>query len=563
VCSGQQESGSACVASRGDHGQITFRDWTPVGVEEYGYVATDPMDPNIVFGGKVSRFDRKTGQTQDVGPPRGPDFRTVRTAPVLFSPLEPRTLFFASNTLWKTVDQGRTWTEISPDLTRETWDVPASVGIYRSSRSAQPTRRGVIYTIAPSPIARGTIWAGTDDGLIQVTRDGGSTWRDVTPPALTAWDKVSILEASHFDTDTAYAAVNALRKDDLRPHIYRTRDAGRSWVEVTNGLPSHAPINAVREDPLRRGLLFAASELAVHVSFDDGESWLPLRNNMPATSVRDLVIKDADVVIGTHGRGFWILDDISPLRQITPDVARASSYLFRPAPAWRFRWNKNTDTPLPPDEPTAPNPPDGVTISYLLGAAITGPVTLEIIDVESGETIRRYSSEDEPEPFIEGRNTPDYWLRPDQRLAATPGLHRFTWDLRFAPPPTDRPTYPISAVPGNTPRVPHGLWVRPGTYQVRLTAADQTLRQAVIVRMDPRVQTSMADLERQFTLSRSLDRAMRRLDTERATLTDPAAAAAIGQRMAQMLRLFQTLQQADARPTAAQEAAVAALIGSS
>jgi hypothetical protein len=190
-------------------------------------------------------------------------------------------------------------------------------------------------------------------------------------------------------------------------------------------------------------------------------------------------------------------------------------------------------------------------------------VTLEIIDVESGETIRRYSSEDEPEPFIEGRNTPDYWLRPDQRLAATPGLHRFTWDLRFAPPPTDRPTYPISAVPGNTPRVPHGLWVRPGTYQVRLTAADQTLRQAVVVRMDPRVQSSMADLERQFTLSRSLDRAMRRLDTERATLTDPAAAAAIGQRMAQMLRLFQTLQQADARPTAAQEAAVAALIGSS
>ncbi len=568
VCGGQQESGSACVASRGDWGQITMRDWAPVGVEEYGYVAADPLDPDVVFGGKITRFDRRTGQRQSIAPPRRPGYRALRTAPVLFSPIEPRTLFFAANTLWKTSNGGQSWTEISPDLARASWEIPPSVGAYRSAQSAQPTRRGVIYTVAPSSIEAGMIWAGTDDGLVYVTRNGGTTWTDVTPKALEPWAKVSLLEASHYDANIAYAAVNGLRLDDLRPRIYRTRDAGVTWTLITRGLPDVAPVNAVREDPQRRGLLFAASELHVSVSFDDGESWQSLRLNMPATSVRDIVIKDADLVAGTHGRGFWILDDITPLRQITADIAKQPSYLFRPAPAWRFRWNKNTDTPLPPDEPAAPNPPDGVVFSYLLGPGITGPVTLEIIDPGTGDTIRTYSSADPDEPQVAGRNIPDYWIRPAQRLRTTPGLHRFVWDVRHAPPPADRVSYPIAAVAANTERAPRGLFVLPGIYQARLTAGGRVSRQPIVIRLDPRVKTPAADLTLQFTLSKAVDAAMRRLAAARADLATRLAGAsgdaatlqnsakAVADAFAPLQGLFESLQEADVRPTAALEAAV-------
>lgn len=570
VCGGQQESGSACIPSRGDEGRITFRDWTPVGVEEYGYVAPDPTDPDVVYGGKVTRYDRRTRQVQRVGPARGPGYRTLRTAPVLFSPTEPRTLFFASNTLWRTTTGGQTWIQMSADLSRSRWDVPETVGVYRSAPTAQPVQRGVIYTVAPSYVDPRVIWAGTDDGLIHVTRDGGTTWTDVTPAALVPWAKVSLIEASHFDPSTAYAAVNALRLDDLRPHIYRTRDGGRSWVEITAGLPDRGPINAVREDTLRRGLLFAGSEQQVFVSFDDGQRWQSLRLNMPATSIRDLAIKDADLVAGTHGRGFWILDDFSPLRELTPDLARAPAYLFRTATAWRFRSNKNTDTPLPADEPAAPNPPDGVVISYLLGAATEGPVTLEVIETLTGETIRRYSSADAPEAPLQGRNIPDYWIRPAQRLASSPGLHRFVWDLRYAPPAVDRFTYPIAAAVGDTPPVPRGMFVMPGTYQVRLTVAGQVLRQPVVVRMDPRVRTPLADLTLQLRLSKSVDAALRQLARARADLAGRLAAgagdeAARLQSLAKQLQdaytplpaLFEALQEADARPTPAVETAVA------
>jgi photosystem II stability/assembly factor-like uncharacterized protein len=573
VCGGQQESGSACVASRGDHGQITFRDWTPVGVEEYGYVAPDPLDPEIVYGGRVSRFDRRTGQVQQVGPPKRADYRVLRTQPVLFFPTDPRTLLFAANTLWKSSNGGINWTEISPDLTRESWEAPPSVGAYRDRPTARFTRRGVIYAVAPSPIDGRVIWAGTDDGLIHVTQNGGTNWTNVTPPVLVPWAKVSILEASHFDPGTAYAAVNALRLDDLRPHIYRTRDGGQRWVEITRGLPTDGVINVVREDPQRRGLLFAGSEQAVHVSFDDGDSWQPLRLNMPATSIRDLVIKDADLVAGTHGRGFWILDDITPLRQITADIARAPAFLFRPAPAWRFRWNKNTDTPLPPDEPAAPNPPDGVVISYLLGQAAAGPIELEILEGATGELIRKYSSSDPPEAPVEGRNIPDYWIRPAERLRTTAGLHRFVWDLRYAPPLVEERAYPIAAVAGNTPIAPQGVFVLPGTYQIRLSVGGQSFRQAVTVRLDPRVKTPVADLGVQLKLSRAVDYMLRRLAEARAGVAARSSAAGADDAAAQRARtaelrrasadlaeLFEVLQEADVKPTPAIEAAVAAAL---
>ena len=375
LCSGQQESGSACISSRGNDGEINFRDWHPVALEEYGYAAPDPLDPDIVYGGKLTRYDRRTGQAQYIMPEllRSPDFRVVRTAPVQFSPVDPHLLYFAANTLWTTRDGGRTWKQISPDLTRKTWDIPASVGIFSSD--VKPTQRGVIYAIAPSPLDINRIWAGTDDGLLWLTTDGGANWSNVTPPSLTAWEKVSILEASHTEPETAYAAINTLRLDDLRPKILRTRDGGKTWTEIVNGIPADENTNAVREDPKRKGLLFVGTERTVYVSFDDGDHWQSLRLNLPATSVRDVIVKDNDLAIGTHGRGFWILDDITPLRQLDDKVVAGNANLFEPELAYRVRWNTNSDTPLPPDEPAGQNPPDGAILNYYLGASATGDVT--------------------------------------------------------------------------------------------------------------------------------------------------------------------------------------------
>jgi photosystem II stability/assembly factor-like uncharacterized protein len=569
VCSGQQESGSVCISSRGDHGQITFREWSPVGVEEYGYVAPDPLDPDIVYGGKVSRWDRRTGQTQNVGPKplRDGGYRVVRTMPVLFSPVNPRKLFFSSNVLWQTTTGGQSWDQISPDLTRPSWEVPPSVGIYATRPEARPTQRGVIYTIAPSHIDEQIIWVGTDDGLIHVTRDGGKAWSNVTPPELKPWMKVSPMDASHFDANTAYAAVNTIRLDDLRPHVYRTRDGGRTWTTITTGLPDGGVINVVREDPKRRGLLFAGSEQAVYVSFDDGARWQSLRVNMPATSIRDLVIKGDDLVVGTHGRSFWILDDITPLRQWPEAPLSAGAHLFAPQEAIRVRWNMNSDTPLPPDEPAGQNPPDGAVINYWLPAGATGPVTLEVLDA-SGVTVRSYSSEQPAEVPVEGRNTPDYWLRPHQPLQATAGLHRFVWDLHHERPAVAAFSYPISAILENTPRTPLGSWVPPGTYAVRLTAGGQTRTAPLVVRIDPRVKTPEAGLRQQYTLSRALDDAIRRAA---AALQQSRAPGDAGEKLTQDLQrhmgalgqLFGLIEGADVAPTtqavAAVQEAIAAL----
>jgi photosystem II stability/assembly factor-like uncharacterized protein len=507
VCGGQQESGSACVASRGDDGQITFREWHPVGAEEYGYVAADPLDPDVVYGGKVSRYDRRTGQVTEVGPMplRGKSYRALRTMPLLFSPIDPHILFFASNTVWKTSSGGKSWTEISGDLTRTTWAVPANVGVFASQPAAKVTQRGVVYALAPSALDIDLIWAGTDDGLIHVTTDGGKKWTDVTPPALVPWSKVSMLEASHFDRDEAYAAINTFRLDDLRPHIYRTRDGGKSWTHVTSGIPDGGIINTVREDPKRKGLLFAGSEQQVYVSFDDGDHWQSLRINMPASSIRDLTIHDDDLIAGTHGRGFWILDDIEPLRQFAsnPATQQPGNRLLKPAAAWRWRWNKNTDTPLPPDEPAAPNPPDGAIIDYELAAAASAPVTLEIIDGR-GVVVRRYSSSDPSVPPADAGSVPRYWIRPPQKLSAAAGAHRFVWDLHYTPAPGVQPSYPIAAVAGNTAPSASSPWVMPGQYTVRLTVDGRAMTQPLTVRMDPRVKTSTADLEQQFALSKEL-----------------------------------------------------------
>lgn len=506
VCSGQQESGSACVSSRGDDGQITFRDWRPVGVEEYGYVAPDPLNPDIVYGGKVSRYDRRAAQIQNVTPKpiRPADFRTLRTAPLVFSTVDPRTLFFGSNTLWKTSTGGRSWQQISPDLTRKTFEAPATIGKYRNADTARPVQRGVIYTIAPSYIDVNRIWTGADDGLMHTTIDGGLHWTDVTPPRLTPFAKVSIIDAGHFGAQTAYAAINTLRLDDNRPHIYRTHDGGKTWTHITNGIPEGGAVNVVREDPKREGLLFAGTERQVYVSFDDGNNWQSLRLNMPATSIRDLIVKDDDVVVGTHGRGFWILDNITPLRQMDETVANADAFLFRPQAAYRVKWNKNTDTPLPPDEPAGQNPPDGAIIDYALKSAASGPVTLEILDA-SGALVRRYSSED-PAPAIDPTRlaVPTYWVRQPLKLSAGAGMHRFLWDLHYPPPAGAPSNYPIAAVYQNTAPAPASPWAAAGQYTVKLNANGKSYAQTLTVKMDPRVKTPVEGLAQQFALSKAM-----------------------------------------------------------
>jgi photosystem II stability/assembly factor-like uncharacterized protein len=508
ICSGQQESGSACVLSRGNDGQITFREWHPVGVEEYGYAVPDPLNANLVYGGKVTRFDKRTGQVANISPTpiRPADMRTLRTAPVVFSEADPHLMFFGANTLWKTLDGGNSWKQVSPDLTRKSWEQPASIGKYKDQPSAAPAQKGVIYAVAPSPLDVNRIWAGTDDGLIQTTADGGLHWKDVTPPQLGPWMKVSILDAGHFDALTAYAAINTLRIDDMRPHIFRTHDGGKTWTEIVTGIPAVAPVNAVREDPKRKGLLFASTEREVYVSFDDGANWQSLRLNMAASSVRDIIVHGDDLIAATHGRGFWILDDITPLRQANDDIAKADAHLFAPQAAVRVRWNMNTDTPLPADEANAPNPPDGAVVNYYLGKPSSGPVTLEVFDA-AGAVVRKYSSSD-PVEIVDPATAavPTYWYRPLRSLPATAGMHRVEWDMRYTPLPGGggRGGLPIAAVPHNTIGVPNSIWAAPGRYTVRLTVDGKSYTQPLTLKMDPRVKTPVLGLQQQFTMSKGL-----------------------------------------------------------
>jgi photosystem II stability/assembly factor-like uncharacterized protein len=499
--SGQQESGSVGIKSRGDEGEITFRDWKPVAAEEYGYVVADPLDPDIIIGGKLTRFDRRTGQAQNIlpVPVQTEDFRMLRTEPVVFSPLDPHLLFFAGNTLWQTRDRGDHWEKISPDLSRPNYELPATIGKYKEDATRQAHRRGVIYTVAPSPLEANRIWCGTDDGLIHLTTDGGKTWNDVTPPTISAWQKISLIEAGHFDSNTAYAAVNTMRIDDLRAHIFATHNGGKTWTEIANGIPGGQIVNAVREDPERKGLLFAGGEKGVYISFDDGANWESLRLNLPASSVRDLIIKNDDAIVATHGRGFWILDNITPLRQL--NRTQREDLLFKPQTAMRVRGNLNTDTPLPPDEPAGQNPPDGAMIDYFLSKDATGPVTIEIKDGKD-QSVRKYSSADVPvEANPKRLKIPSYWIRPLQSVSTKAGMHRFLWDMHYTSVPGVEPEFPISATYRNTAPEATSPWAVPGDYTVMLTVGGKTFSQPLTIEMDPRVKTSAADLQQQFDLS--------------------------------------------------------------
>jgi photosystem II stability/assembly factor-like uncharacterized protein len=480
----QQDSGAIGVPTRTMHGEISMHDWSPVGAGgESDYTAPDPLHPEILFGGRVTRWNVVTGETKDVSPERGMTVpaRHTWTLPLVFSQADPHALYFSNQFLFKTTNGGESWATISPDLTREDPGVPANLDQATAADASGDKRRGVIYTIAPSPLRASTIWVGTDDGLIHVTRDDGKTWQNVTPPELTPWSKVVMMDASHFDVNEAYAAIDRHRLEDNEPHIYRTRDGGKTWQKTTGGLPAGVYIQTVKEDPERKGLLFAGTELGVFVSFDDGDRWQSLQLNLPPCSMRDLVIHDNDLIVATHGRGFWVLDDITSLRQINNDVAKSNAYLFRPANAYNIPPPSEHGTPKPRDEALAENAPYGALIDYYLKSAAPGPVTLEILD-PSGEVIRHYSSEDKSPPVNpDALNIPAFWVRRPEPLSTAAGMHRWVWDLR--PQPTGE-----GGRRGGGGGFGRGgeSRVLPGVYTVKLSVGGKSYIQQLVVKPDPR-----------------------------------------------------------------------------
>jgi photosystem II stability/assembly factor-like uncharacterized protein len=568
VCGGQQESGSACVSSRGNWGQTTQRDWHTAGAQEYGYVVPDPLHPGVFFGGKVERFDERTGQAQEVSPLASPSkqYRVVRTEPLAFDRFDPHRLYFGSNVVFLTRDGGQRWHPISPDLTRPHPGVPSVLGIFENDDPQHGTHRGVVYALAPSFVHRGTIWAGTDDGLIWITRDGGKHWRNATPAAFTPWSKVAQIEASRFDDETAFVAVNRFRLNDLRPYVYITRDGGAHWRLAVNGLPN-APVNAVRQDPTAPNLLYAATENGVGISFDGGARWQSLQLNLPHTSVRDLIVHANDAIVATHGRGFWILDDVAPLRELAhapfdPAQGDKGNHLFTPAIVYRVRRSTNTDTPLPPEEPRGENPPDGAMVDYAL-AAPARHVAIAIYD-SAGRLVRRYASDDAVPPAILNLDKPTYWERPFVRPSTAMGMHRFVWDLREPAPRSLQEDLPISAVAHDTPRVPEGPLVVPGRYTVRLDVDGETLERPVRILMDPRIRISQHALEEQCDLAARVasiaDRSF--VGAQRAKAAGNAtAAAAFGSLNAAATGLLDTVDGADAPVTRQATEAVQTLEG--
>jgi photosystem II stability/assembly factor-like uncharacterized protein len=497
VYGAQQDSGSAATASRSKYSSLNLHDWRPVEAgDENGYIAPDPLNPPVIYGGFVTRQDLRNEEIQQMPPTlaHSGSFRRTWTLPLVFSPTDPHVLYFGSQVLFRTVDGGNSWQIISPDLTREDPGVPANLDPATAADAPASKRRGVIYTIAPSYIQAGEIWAGTDDGRIHVTRDEGKTWTEVTPPEITSWSKVTHIEASHFDAGTAYAAVDRHRLEDLNPYLYRTRDFGKSWKLVSLGIPEGSWLNCIREDPFRKNLLYACTETGVYVSFNDGESWQPLQLNLPTTSVRDLVIHGDDLVIATFGRAFWILDNVTPLRLLDSQIAASDAWLFTPATTYRLRPGYDESTPVPLDEPMADNPLDGAVLDYYLKEKSTTPITLEIFD-DQAKLVRRFASDDvlyktRPDSLAFTMN----WVHDPQPLLNEPGMHRFLWDLHAPLPSGVERSEFMSA----------GPWVFPGNYSVKLTANGKTLTQPLVVKPDPRSNATVEALQLQFVLGSQL-----------------------------------------------------------
>lgn len=506
VYGAQQDSGSAAVLSRTDHGQITAGDFAPVDGSESGYIAPDPKDPNILYFsgtyGSISRFDLRSSLSQDITPWPLPAFgidiaqrkyRDPWTPVLVFSPVDKISLYLGTQFVMKTTDAGLHWQTISPDLTGAQPSA-AKTQAPPTIEDAKQRGYGVVYTIAPSPLDANLIWAGSDTGLIHVTRDGGKTWKNVTPKGVTDWSKISLIEASHFNPAEAYAAVDRHRLDDQVPYLYRTRDYGQTWQLVTEGLHAPAFTGAVREDPNQKGLLFAGTEFGICVSFDDADHWQSLQLNLPVTSIRDLVIHGDDLVIATHGRSFWILDNITPLRQAA-SVRESGAWLYRPATAVRIDNAAFMGTPLPPEEPTAENPPNGAMVDYFLASSAES-VKLEILDSQH-ELVRSFSSQ----ASRQSRRAPvpiaERWLPKPQPLDKSTGMHRFIWDLAWGAELSDSGEEEGYGAP-------RGPRATPGAYEVRLTVDGKTLTQPLHITMDPRSTATPQDLARQVKLGREI-----------------------------------------------------------
>jgi photosystem II stability/assembly factor-like uncharacterized protein len=506
VYGAQQDSGSVAVLSRTDHGEITPRDWSPVAGSESGYIAPDPKDLNILYVsgtyGSVSRLDLRTSLAQDITPWPFPTFgvdiaqrkyRDPWTPVLVFSPADKTSLYLGTQFVMKTTDGGLDWQTISPDLTGAEPSAPNISGP-PTLHAAKQRGYGVVYTIAPSPLNANLIWAGSDTGLIHLTRDGGKIWKKVTPKALTEWSKVSMIEASPFNPAEAYAAIDRHRLDDQTPYLYRTRDYGQTWQPITEGIQAPAFLCAVREDPNHKGLLFAGTEFGIYVSFDDGDHWQSLQLNLPVTSVRDLVIHGDDLVVATHGRSFWILDNITPLRQ-AKNVPEGGAWLYRPAMAVRIDNAGFVGTPLPPEEPTAENPPNGAMIDYFLPRP-AGHVNLEIFDAQH-HLVRSFSSDTAPQAPHPPVPIAERWFPKPQIPDKAAGMHRLVWNLAWGP-----------ELPGSGEEeehaAPRGPRAAPGDYQIRLTIDGKTLTQPLHLTMDPRSTATPEDLARQVKLGREI-----------------------------------------------------------
>jgi photosystem II stability/assembly factor-like uncharacterized protein len=504
----QQDSGTVAVPNRSDYGESSFRDWFSPGGFEIGYIVADPLYPNLVYAAgwynSVVRFDRTTGQIAHVFVRSGKD-RASMAMPMAFSPQDQHVLYLGTQALLKTTDGGMSWQVISPDLTRGPPKESESTHGFEAPKHA-------ISTLAPSPLVAGQIWAATDDGLVQLTQDGGGSWHNVAPPKMTPQSSFAMLEASHHDAGAAYAALMVMH--DSRPYAFRTHDYGKSWQKIAAGLPDHSVVRVVREDPQRNGLLYAGTETGVYVSFDDGDHWQPLQFNLPTSSVRDLAVHEGDLVAATFGRGLWILDDLSPLRQLgqrSEDV-----HFFQPQTAIRVRWDVNQDTPLPRETPAGQNPPDGAIFDYFLSRAPSDQVMLAIHD-QHGQLVRQFTSRAELDALAYA-NVPNYWFGAPAVLPKQAGLNRFIWNLRYPDPPTlsygysgrrlDYVEYTLAdhAIPGETPRhQPQGPLVVPGNYEVRLTLNGRTYRQPLTVRLDPRVNVPQSALVEQLDVARAIN----------------------------------------------------------
>jgi photosystem II stability/assembly factor-like uncharacterized protein len=495
VYGSQQDNSSVAIPTRTDHAAIEFGDIYAPGGGESGYIVPDPRDSNIVYaddeGPFFTRFDRRTGQAQSIQewpedisghPAETQKYRFTWTMPILISSHHPETIYHTSQYVFRSTDAGRTWVPISPDLTRNdpTKQQDAGGPITKDQYSVE--YYDVVFTLAESPKQEGVLWAGTDDGLIQLTRDGGKNWSNVTPKDVPEWSAISLIDASPFDAAAAYAAVDAHKIDNFHPYIFKTSDFGKSWTKLVGGLPDNSFVHVVREDPKKKGLLYAGTETGIWVSFNDGAHWQPLQLNLPTTPIHDLIVHNDDLVVATHGRSFWVLDSLGPLRQASASIAGEAAHLFAPDLAYRTRIGHRD----PRRSPIGENPPDGAIIYYWLKEAPKEPAKLDFLDAQ-GKVIRSFSSEQKNKP-----EEPEFEEEPEvEHIPAAAGMNRFAWDLRYEPPVK----IPKAIYDNGRPA---GPLVLPGAYQVRFTAAGKSYNAPLEVKMDPRVTTSAEDLRKQF-----------------------------------------------------------------